>query len=398
MSTLGRRWIRLSTALRVTAMLFLVCGAAVAEDVQKMVLEPQDANLDMGQHLGQSGGGFVPIPQVISEPAVGYGLGVIGVYFHGDSQQPAAEEESLPQNISLLAAGLTENGSWAAGVGHLGFWRDDTVRYRGFAGYGDLNLSFYSLVGVTLPAPIQLNIKGPAVFQEIKYRWHGPWFIGAQYHFRRTESRLRVEANLPDELLSSTLEDWLERHLQSSQTTAGVGVVLDYDTLDSFFNPQSGSAYNLQYQWYRDHFGSDADYQLYKFKALNYWKIQTRLTLGLRLQYDGVQAEELSQLPNYVLPSIQLRGVSSTRYQGEVVGVTEMELGYQWSQNWRLSVFLGAGRAGTDFSALSKAPSVVNKGVGVRYQLVEQYDFYVGLDLARGPEETALYIQAGSTW
>jgi hypothetical protein len=37
-------------------------------------------------------------------------------------------------------------------------------------------------------------------------------------------------------------------------------------------------------------------------------------------------------------------------------------------------------------------------GAGFRYLVARRLGIYAGLDLARGPEDTVLYIQAGSAW
>jgi hypothetical protein len=35
---------------------------------------------------------------------------------------------------------------------------------------------------------------------------------------------------------------------------------------------------------------------------------------------------------------------------------------------------------------------------GFRYLIARRLGIYMGIDIARGPEETAFYIQAGSAW
>ncbi|MCK5679090.1 MAG: hypothetical protein KAH72_11530, partial [Flavobacteriaceae bacterium] len=73
---------------------------------------------------------ILPIAVPITEPAVGYGLIGGALLF-------------LPKNDSLQktdiiagAAGITTNGTWFAGGGYLGFWKNDKIRYTGFSGYG----------------------------------------------------------------------------------------------------------------------------------------------------------------------------------------------------------------------------------------------------------------------
>ena len=97
---------------------------------------------------------------MITEPAVGYGLGVGALFFHESAEQrkERSSKTLLPANISVLGGGGTENGTWAGGVGHLGFWLQDTLRYTGYLGYGSINLDFYSLPVVgKLPRPVALS-------------------------------------------------------------------------------------------------------------------------------------------------------------------------------------------------------------------------------------------------
>ena len=76
----------------------------------------------------------------------------------------------------------------------------------------------------------------------------------------------------------------------------------------------------------------------------------------------------------------------------------EVELTYKLNNRWKLSTFTGVARAADSFNDLGAAESVSNIGVGFRYLIAKRYGFWMGSDIARGPEETAFYIQAGSTW
>lgn len=60
--------------------------------------------------------------------------------------------------------------------------------------------------------------------------------------------------------------------------------------------------------------------------------------------------------------------------------------------------FGGAARAYGDRVDFSDAENVVAGGVGFRYLTARKLGLYTGLDLARGPEDTVLYIQIGSAW
>ena len=63
-----------------------------------------------------------------------------------------------------------------------------------------------------------------------------------------------------------------------------------------------------------------------------------------------------------------------------------------------MNVFAGAGRADSRFGDLGGSGSRVARGAGFRYLIARRYGFEMGVDVARGPEDTILYIQAGTAW
>jgi hypothetical protein len=78
--------------------------------------------------------------------------------------------------------------------------------------------------------------------------------------------------------------------------------------------------------------------------------------------------------------------------------VLDTELRWNVTPRWALIGFLGAGRAWGTKSTFSQAGIVTAGGVGFRYLVARRLGIYAGLDLAKGPEDTAVYIQAGSAW
>jgi len=60
--------------------------------------------------------------------------------------------------------------------------------------------------------------------------------------------------------------------------------------------------------------------------------------------------------------------------------------------------FAGAGKAYGRRQPWGEADTVVAGGAGFRYLIARKLHMYAGLDVARGPEDTAFYIQVGSAW
>ncbi|MZR63371.1 BamA/TamA family outer membrane protein [Alcanivorax sp. DP30] len=379
-------------------------GTSHADFFQDYMIDPEDGMLDSSRFLSELPMSFMPVPVVITEPAVGNGLGVMGIFFHESEEQKQMRVEGnapsiLPNNISVLGLMGTENGSRGIAAGHIGFWRDDTIRYRGFALLPDLNLDFYNFAGRTLDRPIELNVKGPAAVQELKFRMgESRWMLGARQVYRQVELDLVEDIKLPSPRLSQVVNRFLDEQLGDRIHTSGLGLLAEYDSRDSPLSPQSGLYYNANYVWYNDSLGSDVDFGSYTLQGLNYWKVNDKFNFALRMQYDGIEAGDSTRLPPYVLPYVDLRGIPAVRYQGKAVAVAEVEATWKPTLRWRFNAFTGGGRAAESASELSDAEVANNYGAGFRYLVARRYGMTMGIDVARGPEDTAWYIQAGSSW
>ncbi len=391
---------------RLAAVLILAFPVTAAAFDKSLFIDPDDGMLDASRYLSERPGSFLPVPVVITEPAVGYGLGLAGVFFHESEEQKAqrlasaAEEQQaiLPENISLAAGGATENGSWFAGGGHLGFWKKDSLRYKGFVGLGSFNLEFYSLGFVDLERPVELNIDGPAVFQELKWRLgDSRWFVGPRQVYRRVETSLHGDDRTLDDLPVGAQEE-IRSLFDHDVKTSALGLAIEYDSRDNTFNPERGYHYMAHYDLFDDALDSDVNFEAYRLEGLHYWRLPKNFGLNFRFQYDGLDAADDERLPPYVPPYIDLRGIAAARYQGNAVGLLELQLNWKLHTRWVFSIFGGAGRAADRFGDLQEASSRTTRGVGFRYLVAKRYGFTMGLDLAQGPEETSLYIQAGSTW
>lgn len=91
-------------------------------------------------------------------------------------------------------------------------------------------------------------------------------------------------------------------------------------------------------------------------------------------------------------------GIPAMRYQGDEVLVTEVEARWDVTPRWSLVGFAGSGWTADHFSDLAKGDSVVAKGVGFRYLAARRYGLRMGLDVAKGPEDTVYYLAIGSDW
>ena len=125
------------------ATLLVASSPVMAE--QSYFFDEQDGQLDLGYHLAENAYGFLPVPVIITEPAIGYGGGLMGLFLHETEQEKQARKKKalesidggaqlVPASMTLVGAGGTENGTWFAFAGHRHSWLKDSIRYTGGAG------------------------------------------------------------------------------------------------------------------------------------------------------------------------------------------------------------------------------------------------------------------------
>ena len=109
-------------------------------------IDKDDGMLDMSDWLLENIVGFMPVPIIITEPAVEDGIGLAGLFFHqpkDDQMKPDENGKIILPNMSAVGAAITGNESWFVGGGHFRNWGKDHYRYNIMGGYADINLDWY---------------------------------------------------------------------------------------------------------------------------------------------------------------------------------------------------------------------------------------------------------------
>jgi hypothetical protein len=355
-------------------------------------VDPRDGKLDMSQYLAGKTG-FLPIPIIISDPAVGYGGGLGLAFFHEskDEEQKTMADEgmlSLPPSVSFLLGAATQNGSWLGGGGHFGSWKKDTIRYMGAAGYGSFNLKFYGIdPDRELPGDngLEFKIEGFILYQELTFRFkESNFFVGGRYTYFNSQTDFDLFGDFPG-VPKDSLDD----------STAGLGLIINYDSRDNIISPSDGHQAKLHTLLYNEAFGGDYDYTKIKASSISYWPIMHAVVLGLRLEGDFITD---GQAPFYDIPYIELRGIPALRYQGENVLVGELQARWDVTYRWSLVGFGGAGLTANEIGDFGEDSAKWAGGCGFRYLIARRLGLRVGLDFAVGPEDTVLYMGIGSAW
>ncbi|OQX57598.1 MAG: hypothetical protein B5M52_07055 [Helicobacteraceae bacterium 4484_230] len=365
--------------------IFTLLGYA-QENTEVSFFDNNDSMLDLSEYLSRAYG-FMPIPSVITEPAVGYGGGAALIYLHDSFiGRKGKSGRNIPASISGIVAGATENGTWLAGAFHLGYYLDDTLRTQTFVGYPDININFYTNRG----DPVLMNLSGPALYQSLKYRIGGSdLFVGLGYSYIDLTNTIKSKNtdNLPE----------------GSFVNSGLHFLVDYDTRDNSLSPNRGMIFNANLAFFDKAIGSKYSYRRYMFQELLYLPLFKTLFFDQRFYYSLVSGEEA---PFFSYPFIQMRGVPAMKYQGEKVAQYEAQLRWEFHRRWSVLGFVGMGRAyGKDkfFPQLPEIPfkdadTIVSGGAGFRYLIARKFGLRVGIDVAASEEDSAVYIKFGTAW
>jgi len=359
-----------------------------AESFTDQFFDQEDNWFDMSDWLLDNAVGFMPIPIVITEPALGAGLGLAAAFFHPPKEaahEDVATDFVLP-SVSAVAGAYTSNDTWFVGGGHFGTYKRDTIRYTGGGGYASINLKYYPFEGTGTQLDdvgLKFNSEGVFITNELLFRWKNThWFLGGEQQFLSIDSQFDLSDIVPI--------DPIEFDTKSSL----LGVTARFENVDSTFTPSEGLKFRLSYERYDEAFGGDFDANKIWTNIYKYWRLGEKWTLGLR----GDGQFTTGDLPFFLLPYIDLRGIPIMRYTGEDVVVGETEARWQFHPRVSLVGFMGIGWAADSTSDLNDAPSRVTKGVGIRYYTAKKLGMHGGIDVARGPEETAFYLTFGSAW
>ena len=348
--------------------------------------DPEDGRLDMSEWL-LTKKGFLPIPIIITEPAVGYGGGLVLAFFNQPLGAGAGEGHTYsPPLIAAAAAFYTSDGSAGGGAFLFYPFRHDQFRYLGALGGASLNLDFYGFdpEGPLADNPVGYTLDPRFLVQRLQGRIkRTPLFAGLHYLYMQTKTSFDVA--LPEEVPERDLKLGL----------GGLGTSLEYDTRDNLLDARRGMDITASGTWYQKAFGSDLPFERYQVQGLFYWQPESRFGYGLRVD----SRFSSSDAPFFMKPFLSMRGLASGQYSNDVTLLTEGELRYAVDPRWTILGFGGGGRVGETLGDLGSAPTVGAGGLGFRYLIARKLGLGSGVDFALGPGgEFAFYIQAGSAW
>lgn len=341
-----------------------------------MFFDPEDGKLDLSRTLAR--GGFVPMPVIITEPAVDGGFGI--------AAQFVTMPEDNPRHVTrrIAAAFKTGNDSYGYGYFQTGYAFDGQLKYKIGAGRGKVNLEArpsFAPGGINYTNKYDYGILGSALWRLGDDRFS----IGPLIDFRQLTSKIDF-ADAPEDF---------DRDFGRKMNTGALGAGFHFDSRDNPITPTQGVNAFVEGKFNSGTFGSDRTYQIYDLDLYAFQKLSPKWHIAFKTEIDAARG----RFPSYFAPSIDLRGVEAIRYQGSTVQSSEAEVTLRLGERWSILAFGGVGSAHSGQSRIfDDSGAIFAGGTGIRYRIARKQGIDFGIDVAAGPGGGIFYLQFGHAW
>ena len=141
-----------------------------------------DGKLDMSDMLIELHG-FIPVPQIITEPALG-NIGALLTPIFIQPNKVQVEDQYVPPNITAGFIGYTGNKSWGFGAMRIASLPKHHLKYRVAAAHGDVNMDFYRNLPIIGEREFGFNFKSTVAYLSLlRQIGKSQLYVGLEYLF-----------------------------------------------------------------------------------------------------------------------------------------------------------------------------------------------------------------------
>ena len=306
----------------------------------------------------------------------------MGLYFY-------PHEEDVPANITGVAAGYTSTESYIFAAGHDHHFTGDRWRFQGLIGHAKFNLNFNG-IGADAGKPgrsIGYSIEGSFVEPRLWRKFGRGWSAGLAAQF--LDAKVNFDRSDPDDpIFEGVGDEGLDLR------SYGVGWMAQKDTRDNRFAPYSGQYLQASMMFFPDSFSNDLDYRIYKGAYHQYWSVRDTTVLAANIGTAYADGD----VPFYRLSKLAIRSVSGDTYWDQFLIQAQGEVRQRLRGNWSAALFAGYGGVSPSLNDLDEDKMIFAGGAGIRYMIATEQRVALRLDVAKGQDETMVYISVGEAF
>jgi len=364
---------------------FLLISILCSAQKQKLILKDTlDNRFDCSHYLVNMKG-FVPLPLIITEPALGNFGGALALIFISPHKNVKDSSRFRFPDITGIAGLYTVNNAWGVFGFRQGSFPSLGMRYTAALAYPSLNINFYREVPGAGEKEFEFNLTPTFGLADVsKNVFRNKFFGGIRYLI----ANVKLSRNF------AYAADSIFDRQDYNENIGTFGVYGEFENRNSIFTPDRGFRVKSVYSVSRSWAGSNFDFEKYEVFAHAFFQPTRRWVIGFRAESQGVN----DGAPFYSFPFILMRGIPVMRYQGNSTLLFETENRYDLNLRWSVVGFAGTGRTYSSSDFLNDKSWHWSGGAGVRYLLARVFKLRVGIDVATGPDQFAYYIVFGHYW
>jgi hypothetical protein len=346
-----------------------------------------DEALETGEEPEGEGSEWLIAPIPSYSPTLGWTIAVpVTLLYH-----PSFVDAKNPVWATGGAGFYSDNGSWGAGLLHRMNLKDDTWRFLFALFHSDVNYKFYGVGG---------GAGNPDLYLQFGQRFSG----GRAKVLRRLSRHLYFglratgfnseihTVRLPTGGSPDIKPPWFDIVVQVNTLTP----VFVFDSRDNEFYPTKGHYGHLEYDVGDDSWGSDFDYQYFKFDWNHYRQLSDDGVLAMRF----VSKYATGSTPFFLLPAMgqggDLRGYPAGLYRDQFLIAGQVEYRHRLTDRIGFVVFGGLGGVAEDWDELDTA--LPSYGAGLRWVIAPKNDISLRVDYARGRDDHEIYVGVGEAF
>ena len=218
-------------------LLIVFASSVFAQKKKVSMRDSLDDAFDVSDYLIEAHG-FVPVPVLITEPALGgFGFGIVPVFLkknppYIDSVNGKVKVTPVAPTITGGIGLYTSNKTWLTAAFRKGTLVKSRIKYTVGTGYANINMDFYRTVPQLGEKKFEFNLKTLPIYLEGTKRIAvSHWYAGMKYLFLSENAEYTG-----DHLLSP---DFVKPKEYSS-IVSQLGAIIELDNRDNIFTPNKG--------------------------------------------------------------------------------------------------------------------------------------------------------------
>jgi len=319
---------------------------------------------------------FLPIPYINYNRSIGFQIGALPmVQFN-----PVRKDTISPSSIAGLFGMYTSNKTYfAMGFSKL-YFSEDNWRFLFAGGVGSVNFQFFleSPISSWIPYNTGMNM----FFLEAQRRVYKKIYIGVSYIYLKFDTSTEFTENT----LTTNLN--------------GLRLKITIDERDNIYYPSQGYHNNIKYFTYPEFMGNDVESRKIEFDHNHYFQIgEGRDVIATRV-FIGLGLGDLSFNQQFIVGrGSDLRGYTQGEFRGNYMVALQGE--YRWNfedSKFGLVGFLGVASIFEAINEDDNGKLLPGIGAGFRYNISEETNMNVGLDLAVGKNDWGIYFRVSEAF